>query len=139
MTAYVPFGPGVLLLGDPGTDFACEVSGGRVTHTYEEIGTARTMMCGTVRPAARQRTDGLAFDVENDLGGSGLYQYLLDNDMQEVPFQYTPNNDAGAKWAGTIVVTLPGEIGATEYGSPLVSSVEWVGVGAFTFTPATAP
>lgn len=138
MTAYVPFGPGTLTLGDPGTDFSCEVSGGRVTHSYEEIGSARTMLCGTVRPAARARNDGLAFDVENDLGGSGLYQFLMDNDMSEIAFAYTPNNAAGAKWDGTIVATLPSEIGATEFGSPVVSSVEWAGVGAFTFTPATA-
>lgn len=139
MSAYVPFGPGTLTLGeDPATDFSCEVSGGRVTHAYEEIGSARTMMCGTVRPASRARTDGLSFDVENDLAGTGLYQYLLTNDMAEVPFSYTPNNASGAAWTGVIVATLPGEIGADEFGSPIVSTVEWAGVGAFQFTPATA-
>ena len=58
--------------------------------------------------------------------------------MTEIAFAYTPNTAAGAKWQGTIVATLPSEIGADEYGSPIVSSVDWAGVGAFTFTPATA-
>jgi hypothetical protein len=141
-TTTVTLGPGTLKLGtaDPATtDFSCEVAGGQVTHSYEDIGEQRTMLCGDVKAAARQRTDGLAFEVENDLSGTGLYKFLLDHDLAEVFFEYVPNTAAAASWDGKIVATLPGSIGADQFGSPIVSSVEWTGVGTFTFTPATAP
>jgi hypothetical protein len=134
-------GPGTLKLGtaDPATtDFSCEIVGGQVTHSYEDIGEQRTMLCGDVKAAARQRTDGLAFEVENDLSATGLYKFLIDNDLSEVFFDYTPNTSAAASWAGKIVATLPAEVGADQFGSPIVSAVEWVGVGTFTFTPAAA-
>lgn len=136
----VPLGPGTLKLGPTATavDFSCEVAGGKVTHAYEEIGESRTMLCGSVKPASKNRTDGLAFDLENDLGAAGMYKFLHDNDLTEVEFEYVPNTAAGAKWAGKIVATLPAEVGADEFGAPIASSVEWAGVGAFTFTPATA-
>ena len=134
----VPFGPGTILIGTPGTDFACEVLGGAVTHSYEEVGEARTALCGTAKSAPRTRIDGLSFDVENDLTAAGLYKYLHDNDLSDVPFVYTPNTAAGAKWEGTVTLTLPDEIGADQFGSPIASSVAWTGVGPFTFTPATA-
>jgi hypothetical protein len=137
VATFTPFGPGTITLGATPLDFSCEVLGGKVTHTYEEVGESRTMMCGTERPASRKRLDGLGFDVENDLTAAGLYQYLLTGDLTTVAFAYTPNTAKGAKWAGSVQLTLPGEIGASEYGAPIVSSVEWEGVGAFTFTAAT--
>lgn len=135
----VPLGPGTLTLGT-GTpkDFSCEILGGKVTHDYSEVGSSRTMMCGDVRPASEVRSDGLAFDVENDLSAAGLYAYLMANDLTTVTFDYTPNTAAGHKWAGSIVLKLPSEIGADEFGQPIVSSVEWQGVGAFTYTPKVA-
>jgi hypothetical protein len=141
-TTTVTLGPGTLTIGseDPATtDFSCEVAGGQITHTYEDIGEQRTMLCGDVKAAERVRRDGLAFDIENDLSGTGLYKFLLDNDLQERFFKYVPNTAAGASWDGKMIATLPGSIGADQFGSPIVSSVEWTGVGTFNFTPATAP
>jgi hypothetical protein len=85
---------------------------------------------------SRKRTDGLTFNLENDLTSAGLYAYLVTNDLTEQPFTYEPNTASGATWAGTVQLTLPESIGADEFGSPIVSSVTWAGVGAFTFTPA---
>jgi len=118
--------------------FDCEVLGGKVTHTYEEIGSARTLLCGDERPISRKRTDGLTFNLENDLTDSGLYAYLVTNDLTEVPFAYEPNTETGASWTGTVQLTLPADIGADAFGAPIISSVSWSGVGAFTFTPGTA-
>lgn len=137
---FTPFGPGTMSLGlaeDTLTDFACEVRGGKVTHTYEETGEQRTMLCGEVRSASKTRTDGLGFTVENNLEASGLYSFLMDNDLADVFFQYVPNTVGGAQWKGKIQASLPGEIGSDEFSSPIVSEVEWTGVGAFVFTPAT--
>jgi hypothetical protein len=136
MAVSVPFGPGTMTIGTVPLDFTCEVLGGKVTHEYEYVGESRTMLCGTTRPASKRRTDGLAFDLENDLTAGGLYAYLVTNDLTEATFTYEPNTAAGATWAGTVQLTLPAEIGADEYAQPIVSAVEWVGVGAFTFTPA---
>lgn len=135
-----PLGPGTLKVGLDSatlTDFSCEILGGKVTHAYEDVGDARTMLCGTTRAAAKVRTDGLGFSLENDLEASGLYQFLLTNDLKDVFFEYTPNTTGAASWEGKVQATLPGEIGADEFGSPIVSEVEWLGVGAFTFTAAT--
>jgi hypothetical protein len=137
MATSVPFGPGTITLGTTPEDFSCEVLGGHVTHTYEDVGDARTMLCGTAKPSSKSRADGLSFNLENDLSDTGMYQYLLDNDLEEVPFAYTPNTADGAKWDGTVQLTLPADIGADEFGSPIISSVEWAGVGVFTFTAST--
>jgi len=137
MSAFTVFGPGTIEIGATPTDFAGEVLGGKVTHTYEDIGEARRMLNGDERPAARKRTDGLTFNLENDLTAAGLYQYLVTNDLTTVDFTYTPNTAGAAAWSGQVVLTLPGDIGADEFGSPIVSAVEWAGVGAFTFTPET--
>lgn len=140
MAAFTVFGPGTIEIGEVGAeaDFAGEVLGGRVTHAYEEIGESRTMLDGTVRSASTKRTDGLAFTVENDLTAAGLYSTLFTGDGDEVPFTYTPNTAGAATWAGTVKLSLPGEVGADEFGAPIVSEVELAGVGAFTFTPETA-
>lgn len=131
-------GPGTLTIGATPSDFSCEVLGGKVTHAYEDIGEKRTMLCGTEKAASKKRTDGLTFNLENDLTAAGLYQFLMTNDLTTQVFDYTPNTDGAASWAGSVQVTLPADIGADEYGQPIVSAVEWEGVGAFTFTPATA-
>ena len=136
MAASVPFGPGTMTIGTTPLDFSCEVLGGKVTHSYEDVGESRTMLCGTERPASKKRTDGLTFNLENDLTAAGLYAYLVTNDLTEQTFAYEPNTANGASWAGTIQLTLPSEIGADEFGAPIVSAVEWAGVGSFTFTPA---
>jgi hypothetical protein len=134
-------GPGTLKLGtaDPATtDFSCEILSGQVTHSYEDIGEQRTMLCGDVKAAARRRVDGLSFEVENDLGAAGLYKFLIDNDLTDVFFEYIPSTAAAASWEGKVTATLPAQVGADQFGSPLVSSVEWVGVGPFNFTPTPA-
>ena len=136
---FTVLGDGTLTLGVTPSDFSGEVLGAKVTHEYEDIGDKRTMLDGTIRPAQQKRTDGFTASVENDLTAAGIYSYLQSNDLAEVPFVFTPNTADGAKWEGTVVATLPGEIGSDEYGSPIVSDVELKGVGVFTFTPIADP
>ena len=132
-------GPGTLTVGNPGTDVSCEVLGGRITHEYEEVTARRTPLCGNEKPAARKRNDGLTFTLENDLTATGLYSWLLANDLTTQPFVFTPNTADGASWSGSFLATLPADVGADEFGAPLGSTVTWDGVGAFTFTPIAAP
>lgn len=138
MAASVPFGPGTITIGETPVDFSCEVLGGKVTHAYTDVGEKRTMLCGDIRPATKTREDGLTFALENDLSAAGLYAYLVTNDLTEAEFTYTPNTASAASWAGIVELTLPADIGADEFGQPIVSAVEWAGVGTFEFTPAAA-
>lgn len=139
MAGYTLLGPGTVKLGptETATDFSGEVVGAKILHTYEESGEARKMLDGTDRPTSRTRTDGFSASIENDLTAAGLYQFLVTNDLDQVQLQFTPNTAAGAKWVGTVVLALPGEIGTDKFGNPIVSDVSWGGVGVFTFTPAT--
>lgn len=134
----VPFGDGTVTIGVGPLAFECEVLGGKITHAYEDVGESRTMMCGTKRKAKKVRTDGTAFNLENDLSSAGLYAYCILNDLTEQPIEYVPNVANGAKWAGTVEVTLPSEIGADKHGSPIISSVTWAFIDHVIFTPAAA-
>jgi hypothetical protein len=138
----VNFGPGTMTVtvGDAAAaeDFSCEVMAAAITHGYESVGEQKTPMCGTVRPASQVRSDGMTASVENDLTAAGLYKFLLDHDLAVATVDYTPNTQAGAKWQLQVQLTLPQSIGSDAFGSPIVSEVEWAGVGAVTFTPATA-
>lgn len=134
---FTVLGDGTLTLGSTPSDFSGEVLGAKITHEYEDIGEKRTMLDGTIRPAQQKRTDGFTASVENDLTAGGIYQYLVTNDLVEVAIAFTPNTADGAKWTGTVVATLPGEVGSDEYGSPIVSDIELKGVGTFAFAPAT--
>lgn len=136
MAAFTVLGAGTLTLGTVPNDFSGEVLGASITHEYEEVGEARIMLDGSVRPAGQRRTDGLTASVENDLTAAGLYQFLVTNDGIEVPMVFTPSTADGAKWEGSVVARLPGDIGAEEFGAPVVSEIELLGVGSFVFTPA---
>jgi len=137
MASTTYLGPGLVSVGDTQTvlDFTCEVLGAKITHGYEDVGQARTMLCGTVKPAGQTRVDGFSAEVENDLTAAGLYAFLVANDGQQVPFAFTPRT-GGASWEGTIVARLPSEVGADEFGAPIVSSIEWAAVGLLDVTPA---
>jgi len=137
MAAFTVLGDGTLTLGTTPTDFSGEILGAAIAHEYEDIGEARTMLDGTVRPASQRRLDSLTASVENDLTASGLYAFLEEADLTEVAMVFTPNTADGAKWTGTVVASLPSEVGSDEYGAPLASEIELKGVGTFTFTPAT--
>lgn len=136
MASFTVLGDGLLTLGTTPSDFSGEVLGATVTHEYEDVGEARTMLDGTVRPAGQKRIDGFTASVENDLTASGLYNFLVTNDGTEQAFVFTPNTVDGASWTGTMVCRLPGDIGADEYGSPIVGEIELVAVGNLNFTPS---
>ena len=123
-------------VGGTANEFAGEVLGAKVTHEYEDVGEARTMLDGTVRPAGKRRTDGLTASIENDLTAAGFYKFLYDNDAKQADIEFVPNTADGAQWVGVVVCNLPSEVGADEFGSPIVSDVELQCVGTLVFTAA---
>lgn len=133
-------GPGTVTVGSSPLDFSCEVVGAKITHTYEEASAQTRRLCGDTVAAAESRTDGFTADVENDLTAAGLYKYLQDNDLTAQPFSFVPNSTVGssvpAEWTGTVVVKLPSDIGADEFGAPIASSIQWTAVGPLAFTAA---
>lgn len=137
------FGPGTLTL-DPDSvlsgpiDISCQVSSGGVQHEYEDTQDAQTMLGGCQTPGITERKDSLTFDTLADLTSSGLYAFLLANDLAECPFAYVPNTVDGAGWEGVVQLRLPDAVTADEYGQPLTGSVTWPGVGPFAFTASDA-
>lgn len=141
MAAWTTLGPGTVTVlagtGGTATDFSGEVLSATVKHEYEEVGETRTMLDGSKRGASQVRTDGIGLSIENDLTAAGLYKFLMDNDGESATVTYTPSTEDGAQWTITgVVLRLPDEVGADEFGSPLASEVEWTG-GVAAFTPAT--
>jgi len=134
---WSPLGPGTVTVGTAPNDFTGEFLGISVKSTYEDVGENRIMLDGTARAASRVRRDSFRGKCENDLTASGLYQFLQTNDLTEQAITVVPNTASGAEWSGTVQVSLPEEIGADEFGKPIISEVEWLGsggTGKFDFT-----
>lgn len=140
MATWEALGPCTIeiTVGAPGTpvDFAGEFLNVAILHSYEDIGSRRVMLDETVRPPTKTRADGVRGDTENDLTAAGLYKLLYDHDQETATVAVT-QTVSGAAWSGDMVLSLPAEIGADEFGAPVISSIELAGTGKATFTPAT--
>ena len=138
--ATVKFGPGTLTytVGSPGTpqEFSQEVKSGGVNHSYEEVGEATTYLDGTTVPAGEVRADSLTYEADFDLSATGLYQFLLTNDLQDATVEFTPNTTAGASWTGTVRLKLPESATAESFGALISGSVEHMFIGPVTFAAA---
>jgi len=138
----VPFGPGTVTFTWPGggaaEHYECEVTGGAVTHSYEDVDQA-TRLCDTVkRPPRKVRAgDGIKLSLATSLDADGLYARLQEHDLETVEIEFVPNTAAGAGWAGTVVAQLPSEVSASEWGADLDAEIELSSSGTFTFTPTT--
>jgi len=141
------FGPGsfsVTPSGGTETTFTCQVKGVEITSEYEEVSEEVVYLggveAGCYEPATQSRNDTISLDIDHDLTAEGLYQFAQTYDLQEADFVYVPNTTMGtavpAQWDGTITVTSP-NVNADEYGVRLDGTVDWAGVGKFTFTPAS--
>lgn len=136
---YTKWGVGTVSVGDTPINFESECEGAVITHEYEDTGEERTMLDGQTIPASAKRTDGFTATIVNSLSAGALYDFLQTNDLTEQAFTFTPNTADGANWAGTVQVRLPADIGADEFGNPIVSEIEWSGVGPFVWTPTVVP
>jgi len=142
------FGPGTLTVtptGGTASQFECQVKGVEITSEYEEIQEeVQYLGDGCFEPATQSRNDSISIEIDHDLTATGMYQFCQTYDLQQADFVYVPNINMGtatpAQWDGTIVVTSP-NVNADEYGARIDGTVDWAGVGAFTFTAAadTAP
>ena len=142
MSAWENLGPCTIEVtvnaGTP-VDFSGEFRGVKIGHEYTTAGEDRTMLDGSKRSATETRRDSVTGNTETDLTAAGLYNLLSTNDMAEADITITQTAST-ASWTGKVKLKLPADVGADEFGTPIVSSITWQAAGdtqTFAFTPAT--
>lgn len=95
-------GVGTLLLGPvPGTDFAAQIANAVLTPTVDSTDGTPTLADPEPLPEESESwaLEGSAIqDFELD---TGFVNFCFDNAGALVPFEFTPNTEAGVKWTGT--------------------------------------
>jgi hypothetical protein len=139
--AAIPFGPGTCKFTIAAAEYPVEteVTGGSVKHSYSEV-ERKAVLADTVKPSPRllRDADALSLELLNDLSADGLYALIQAHDLETAQVTFTPNTPGAASWAGTVTLRLPDEIGASEWGEDITSTIELPAAGTFTFTPAGA-
>lgn len=142
ITGGTRFGPGTVSFtatGGTAEQFEAEVTGGGVTHSYDDVDQATRMIDTSKRPPSRVRgPDGVKLNLVNNLTATGLYAFLVEHDLETAQLEFTPHTADGASWAGEVTLQLPAEVNASEWGEELKSELTLTAVSLFTFTPAGA-
>lgn len=126
-----PLSPGTLKIGETGTeiDVSCLVNNATIQADKDE-GDSTTKLCGTVRPGAVTYTYHITGNVDTDIADdAGLFALSVNNPGTEVPFTFTPNNDAGTTATGTLVLD-PLDFGGDTTGETMTSDFDYTIVGA---------
>ena len=123
-------GPGTLKL--EANEFNTQVSAARLTPSVESEDGTPTLAEPEPAPLSTI-TWALNIDAIQDFEeAAGLVNYLFDNQLAEVPFEWTPLTADGTKYAGTVQI-VPMEVGG-DVAVQIVTSVELPLVGAPTRT-----
>lgn len=124
-------GPGTLTLGT--TDFSHQASAVRLTPDVSSEDGTPTL--ATPDPAPESTVSwALNVDAIQDFENpTGLVNYLMDNALDEVPFDWTPL-ESGPSYAGVVQI-VPMEVGG-DVAVQVVTSVELPVVGTPSRTPA---
>lgn len=133
-------GPGVLKIGDTGTEIemSCYINNANIAAT-DSTTDATTKLCGTTRPGVTTFTFQLSGNVDIDLGNdSGFFRLSWDEKGTQQAFTFTPSTDLGVSASGTVVIK-PLRMGADEYGADLTSDFTWDIVGDPTLTYPVTP
>jgi len=118
-------GPGTLKLGS--AEYGFQVSAARLTPSVDEEDGTPTLAAPDPAPLATVSW-ALNVDAIQDFEeAAGLTNYLMDNALNEVAFEWTPKTADGTKYAGTVQVR-PMEIGG-DVKVQVVTSVELPLVG----------
>jgi hypothetical protein len=123
-------GPGTLKVGPVGSeiDVSCyinnagiEVSKNTTDQTYK--------LCGVARPGVTTYTYTLSGNVDVDLANdAGLMALSWDDAGSSQSFEFTPNDDLGVTFTGTLTID-PLNVQGSEYGADITSDFAWVCVG----------
>jgi hypothetical protein len=123
-------GPGTLTL--EANDFATQAAAVRLTPAVDSADGTPTL--ADPEPAPETTVSwALNIDAIQDFEEpAGLVNYLMDNALSEVPFEWTPLTPDGTKYAGTVQI-VPIEVGG-DVAVQVVTSVELPVVGQPTRT-----
>jgi len=123
-------GPGTLTLG--ATEFGYQASAVRLTPDVSSDDGTPTLAVPDPAPESSVSW-ALNIDAIQDFENpAGLVNYLMDNALSEVAFEWTPNTADGTSYAGTVQI-VPMEIGG-DVAVQVVTSVELPVVGEPTRT-----
>lgn len=130
-------GPGTLTVTIAGAgtplDFSCQASKAKVTPAVDQADDV-TMLCGDVKPGARDYTATLDVTVDQDLEDPAGFVYATWTNRGEVAsVTFTPNTETGGTVTGNVVVD-PVTIGGDEAGADMTSDFTWAFVGFPTLT-----
>jgi len=132
---------GTLTLGTTPVDFSCQVTNIRINSAYSDDGDALEVLCGdTVPPGRKLDSRSLAGTFVQDWTApeaTQLTDYLYENDLMVVDFEYVPNV-AGPTLTGQVRVEVPGETYGGDVATRLTSDFEWFIIGDLVRTPPVA-
>lgn len=122
---------GTLLLGTAPSQFdiSCQLTNVRYTTSYSDDGDSVETLCGD-KIAAGEKNDGgtLAGTFIQDWDaptGTSAIIYLMENDLEEVDYAYTPNPDSST-YSGKLRLKMPSEFLGGDVNTRLTSDFEWV-------------
>jgi hypothetical protein len=109
-------------------DLSCQLTNVRYAVSYSDDGDTVETLCGD-KIVAGEKNDGgsLSGTFIQDwtaATGTSIILYLMANDLQEVPYTYTPNPD-GDTFSGTVRIKLPGEFLGGDVNTRITSDFEW--------------
>jgi len=130
-----PLGPGILHIGETATphDVSCLVNNAVISADKSQADST-TKLCGTVRPGAVTYEYSLAGNMDTDImEDDGFFALSQSAAGTELPYTFTPNDDAGTSAAGTLIVA-PLDFGGDTSGETMTSDFEFSLVGPPTYT-----
>jgi hypothetical protein len=124
---------GTLKLGTAGTgqmDASCQVVNCRVTSSYSDAGDTLTALCGDTIAAgrkldSRQLAGTLVQDFNKAETAGGIGDYLWNHELEEVPFEFVPNQVGAPTITGTVTVEVPGDWYGGDIGASLTADFAW--------------
>jgi hypothetical protein len=109
-------------------DLSCQLTNVRYAASYTDDGDAVETLCGD-KIAAAEKNDGGSLQGTfiqdwTAATGTSIILYLMDHDLEEVDYTYTPNPD-GATFSGKVRIKLPGEFLGGDVNTRISSDFEW--------------
>lgn len=121
---------GALLLGTTPDEFdiSCQLTNVRYATSYSDDGDAVETLCGD-RMAPGEKSDGATLQgtfIQDWTAATGMSAvlWLMENDLKEVDYKYTPN-DESPTFSGKLRVKMPGEFLGGDVNTRLTSDFEW--------------
>ena len=123
-------GPGVLKIGEVGTEIDCSCYLNNAAIEWSDSATdPTTKLCGAVRAGVTTFTAQLTGNIDVDAGNeAGLFALSWNEKGSQQSFVFTPSTELGTTATGVLTIK-PLRFGADEYGADLTSDIAFDIVG----------